>query len=311
METNPFSAVLNWTITAKCNFKCTYCSAEELISDNIPEEINISSIMANLEKLDKTFLISITGGEPLLTPNIVEVMKAISAHHYIGLNTNLISKKVEIIAKEIDPTKIIFVNASFHINELEKHNLFDRYLSNFLILKKLGIGICSSLVGHPMYLPKIKKYKKIFDKHGIYMMGQPFQGEYNNKKYPEAYTPDDIKKFHIVEEDYKGGERFFRKGKICSAGYNFGFINEYNDVLTCYRVYKKLGNINTGFKFNDVILKCPSEYCPCPTIEYYPHLLKYAIQERPEVYDEFKLLYNTQAGYPIFTFKDDCPAATN
>jgi hypothetical protein len=48
------------------------------------------------------------------------------------------------------------------------------------------------LVAHPLRFRKINQYHRYFRNHGIEMHTEAFQGEYEGRKYPEAYATEEL-----------------------------------------------------------------------------------------------------------------------
>lgn len=71
----------------QCNLSCTYCSEYDDFSDPVP----LQEMIARIDKLAElgTTLIVISGGEPLLHPDLDEIVRGIRSHKMIaGLITN-------------------------------------------------------------------------------------------------------------------------------------------------------------------------------------------------------------------------------
>jgi MoaA/NifB/PqqE/SkfB family radical SAM enzyme len=280
MDNRKYDVWLNWVITEKCNINCEYCCLMEKTKKKakaIP--VNIPELLKTLTTTGKTFKIEFTGGEPLLVPNIVQVMEALSKKHFFMMCSNLLSQKIKQICERIDPERFLIINASMHIGELEKHNLVDKYLKAVLMCKDHKFPIHCLIVGYPPFLKKIEKYRTILKNLGLTTQTIPFFGTYHNKKYPESYTKRELEQFHITEEVYEGEKRFFRKGKICNAGYNVVTVNVNGNIYNCHKIQKYRGNIYKGFRFSKKLIRCPSNFCPCPFPIFDPYLFKKAIQE--------------------------------
>jgi len=101
--------VINYHITAKCNFSCNYCFAKW--ENNIPcrelhEDMDSLDSLARKIKpslSDINIRINIAGGEPLLIKNVADVIKLFHAHGFqVGLITNG-SRLNDQILKDIAP----------------------------------------------------------------------------------------------------------------------------------------------------------------------------------------------------------------
>src|SRR5713226_6956487 len=83
----PFQCFLQ--VTNRCNMRCSFCDfwpngvppAEELTLDDF------SRLEEDLTRLG-TFLISIEGGEPMLRPDLIDIVRIFSRRHMPMLYTN-------------------------------------------------------------------------------------------------------------------------------------------------------------------------------------------------------------------------------
>lgn len=301
-ECQRYDAWLHWNVTNRCNLNCGFCSNQRstysLIKiattkmknlrsipylsikkikekfEKTPGNIDISALINTLNQTNKTFRIGFTGGEPFSCSNIVDACVEITKKHYISINTNLISKNIKGFSEKIDPERTIRIHASLHIKELERLNLLDRYIENFLSCKEKGFDIITQEVGYPPLLGEVEKYKNFFKEKGIELGFNPFYGEYNGSIYPGAYSEKEIKAFGL---DMKDIEHFYQKGKPCNAGYNVAIVSTTGDIQPCYQITKNIGNIYKKINFADKLTKCPFEFCGCPLKDYDHYLFKKAI----------------------------------
>jgi len=272
-------AWLFWVPTYQCNLECNYCIAgiryiSEIYTKTYP--INISALKKTLNDSNKIYRIDFTGGEPFLVPNIVELCIELTKKHFIGLTTNLTSKKVKEFAEKINPERVVFINASCHIKELERMNLLSRYIHNFLLCKNRGFDIKAVEVGYPPLLKESDKYKRFFLEKGIELTFSPYHGKYKEKFYPDSYSEKERKIFSLTEKNIN---QYYQYGKLCNAGYNVGIIQPDGDIRYCFFINKSLGNIYEGIKFNDKLIRCPFKLCNCPVNIYDPYLFRKAISE--------------------------------
>jgi MoaA/NifB/PqqE/SkfB family radical SAM enzyme len=238
--------------------------------------INISALKNTLNNSNKIYRIDFTGGEPFLAPNIVEACIELTKKHFIGLTTNLTSKKVKEFAEKINPERVFFIVASCHIKELERLNLLSRYIHNFLLCKNRGFEIYAWEVGYPPLLKEVDKYKNFFLEKGIDLAFRPYIGGYKGKFYPDSYSEKELKIFGLTETDIN---QFYQYGKLCNVGYNVGVIHPNGDITYCFQISKSLGNIFEGIKFKDKLIRCPFKFCNCPVNMYDLPLFRKAISE--------------------------------
>lgn len=291
IQNQSYEARLHWNITNTCNLHCVYCfsrarlkttsrkiklSLKEIVRDlfRILKErivpINISSLIDSLERTNRVFQVSFTGGEPFLIPNLIDACVAITKKHYISFITNLTSTKIQEFAERINPQRVIKILASLHIKELKRLNLLNRYMQNFKICQQKLFNIEARIPAYPALLSEAGKYKKYFSKNGIDITFAPFKGYYKEKKYPSSYTPEELKVFGLNDFNFK---KFETKGKICNAGYNILLVKQTGVINPCYQINQELGNIYEKIKFNDYLITCPHDFCGCPFFTFDANVL--------------------------------------
>lgn len=274
-----FDAWLRWSPTTQCNLHCVYCSNK---AKGGLSTINVPALIETLDKTGLIFKINfLGGGEPLLVPNIIEVISELTKKHYVTFITNLTLKKPVRRICEIGPQKIPRMNVSIHMEELERTHLLGTFLENYQAIQEGQFSIYSSIVAYPGVADKIESYKKIFDKYKIEPEVIPFMGEYNGKIYPRDYNEEE-------RECWKGltGKDFCLKnedlnvfGQYCNAGCNTAVIDQYGDVTPCKGVKKSLGNIYSGFQFEKKMTICPKKSCGCPVRNFDKTLFEKAMKE--------------------------------
>ena len=167
-EYQNYDARLGWILTYNCNLNCSYCIQailrnKDIISGKI-SKIDISTLQKTLSDTNKIFKIDFSGGEPFLVPNIIEACIELTKNHFVSIWTNLTSERVKEFIEKINPERVPLINASLHIKELEKHNLVDKFISNFHLFKKNGFNIRALEVADPHIINEAKKYKKFLKK---------------------------------------------------------------------------------------------------------------------------------------------------
>ncbi|MEN8192656.1 MAG: radical SAM protein, partial [Bacteroidota bacterium] len=196
-----YDAWLHWDVTKRCNLNCEYCFGKITDPKVVVNLIDIEKLIATLDKTDKVFRISFTGGEPTMVPNFVEALNAITEKHFISFNTNLITKNLTKIIDAVDPQRILHIHASLHYDELVKKNLLERFIENFKLFKKNGFNIFTEVVAYPPLVDRIYEMKSILESEGIDITFAPFFGKLNDKIYPDAYTEKELELFGISENE--------------------------------------------------------------------------------------------------------------
>lgn len=256
-----YDVMINWAVTDCCNLACAYCHVPKTSKAS---PIDIPALIKTLDATNKVFLIAMSGGggEPFMVPNIVEACKELTKKHYLTIFTNLTSDKVGEFANSIDPKRVLHVKASLHLKELERLNLLDIYIKNFLLFKAKGFNISAIEVAHPSLLKDLEKYKKLFKDHGIEISFNTLRPDtYDGKEYPQAYTKKELKAFGLNKRSVN--EACFPKGIICNAGYNVAVAYPSGEVNPCFHIKESMGNMYTKIEFRNRLIKCPFTSCIC------------------------------------------------
>ena len=261
--------MMTWQINSICNFNCPYCGHYIKDDPNV-YKYSPAHIEDCFNKTEKTWHIIITGGEPFLHKHIIEICERLTKKHFISINTNLSLPLVKEFADKIDPKKVLTVNASIHYSVRKERNIVDEYFEHFLYLQKKGFTIVGSYVVYPNTIPEFIEDIEFFKSKGMKLVSSKvFEGEYNGKIYPDAYTDDEMK----IIENYMSSAiempqylkyRNF-KGQMCSTGRRMLSLKPNGDLERCLSDFTPLGNFFSGtYKIPKRDKVCKTEICTCP-----------------------------------------------
>lgn len=236
--------------------------------------INIPALIRTLEETNKIFHISFGGSEPFLVPNIIDACIEITRRHFISVITNLTLGNIKEFAEKIDPKRVMCISASVHFKELERLNLLENFIDNFITCQKNGFNITACEVAYPPFSNEVGVYKKNFGRKGITVRFDPFIGVYDGRYYPQAYTEEELRRFGLNSLCY---DIFNQKGQLCNAGYNAAIVTPAGVIKTCYQIGEDLGNIYRKITFKNRLVTCPFNFCSCPLNRWDPYLLKKAL----------------------------------
>jgi MoaA/NifB/PqqE/SkfB family radical SAM enzyme len=78
-----------WQVTYRCNFRCHFCQYWRGAAE-AAGELTVEEFARGARKLARwgATLISLGGGEPLLRPDIVEIVRELARYHFVFLTTN-------------------------------------------------------------------------------------------------------------------------------------------------------------------------------------------------------------------------------
>lgn len=299
-----YDIIADWGINKFCNFRCEYCFIQNSAKQNsIYKGHDITKIINGFNKFGKIFWIHMSGGEPFLQPNFVELCEMLTKKHYISINTNLSMKNIYEFAERIDPKRVILINCSLHFNERERKNLVNDFIEKYHYLTDKGFNIYATQVLYPPILQRFDDIFRFFKENGIILIPKVFIGMYRYKYYPQEYTKEDRSKIlkyimassesskelgerseihqfcrpDILEKELIYGDLSF-KGLPCGAGKDLVAIEYNGDIIRCAGERTKIGNLFEGKinLFKDAKF-CSARICPCPY-----HGLVYA-KGKPEI----------------------------
>lgn len=211
-----------------------------------------------------TVRVEITGGEPFIYPNFIELVKLLSSIHRVKITTNM-SGDIDTFVKEIDPKKVYL--------DLNFHPLFvpdlDIYIKKTLLLKDAGFkaGVC--YLAYPPQMSKIDFFKRRFEEIGINFALAAFWGEYDGKRYPESYTEEEMEFIRPFLGDIDRAIYHLKgespKGKLCNAGYKYAVIQADGNVIRCGQLADGIISnlLDDDFHLLEGPKPCEADSCPC------------------------------------------------
>jgi MoaA/NifB/PqqE/SkfB family radical SAM enzyme len=264
---------LVWDIHYKCNYRCPYCWFEgglkRIYLNN--RDITIEEWTERWNYLYEKYgaiHVEITGGEPFIYPDFVDLVKEISKRHTIRITTNL-SVNIDNFLIQIEPERVKVIS-SFHPSFAD----LGRFLRKSLLLKDKGYGGIVIYVAYPPQLSLAEHYGKIFEENGIIFSVTPFWGTYKGLSYPNSYSEEERK---ILRQYLRDEDRLkytlnteSPRGKLCSAGQNFAILFEDGKVARCGQL-KDAHFTNLFDEYFSLLnnpLPCESDFCPCDDHKY-------------------------------------------
>ena len=133
--------------------------------------------------LDSTWMINLTGGEPLYYPKIEELIHRIVETNVVLVTTNASMLKNKPSLLEVD-RKSLFFRVGYH-PEFRTEASFRSAMSHIV---SNGYRYLVNYVLHPEYYENSTKYVdhlKVLDEMGLEYEITPFEGKYNGVSYPK------------------------------------------------------------------------------------------------------------------------------
>ncbi|MGB0453408.1 MAG: radical SAM protein [Bacteriovoracaceae bacterium] len=269
----------NWFITLDCNYDCDYC-AQRMYLDSLKEEKFARKqweIGRKLNKLltdtGKEWVITLTGGEPFISPHFVDICEMLTKNHKITVDTNLTYEKRAIeFSEKIDPGRVRVLFVSCHIEEREKHGDVEKFIRLIKMLKEKGFPVTVSYVLHPRFAKRFNDDEKFFKSHGIDLLPKPYRApldfidlrDETEENYPEE-TVAILKRFPRVGKK----TTLKTKGVMCNAGKDFIRVKPHGKVTRCVFNTNYIGNIlDDDFSLVKEAYECDSNYCTQSGLRY-------------------------------------------
>jgi len=269
-----FSPVtVQWFVTWKCNYKCEYCW-QETVADVYRKhghaDVSAERWVEAIGGLAPS-KISLTGGEPTVHPQILELVSGLGAIAPVYITSNLgKSFDVDGWISRVSPERLESLMLSFHPTQVswEDFEAKWRRLSGHYSGKKVGI----ELVQYPKNVPYTERVLRLADELGTRSRNiDPYHEQPPTKREAPGDGPCDISPDFRTQEKPELSERPETAPRYCLAGMRRVNIDPLGDVYTCMSAvdrsklwgqnalghYKPLGNIlEPGFKLNDEPTLC-------------------------------------------------------
>jgi MoaA/NifB/PqqE/SkfB family radical SAM enzyme len=254
---------ITWNIIYDCNYRCPYCFFDGKWDEYrkrtkylLPDEWMVHWRRI-YDKYGAPYIV-ITGGEPFLYPNFIELIKKlsqISCHINISSNS---SGDLKSFVEEIDPKRV-----SLSLSYQPEFDSLEDFVERLIFLREYNFDGCLNFVAWPPYLKKINYIKDRLASRGESLKVIPFFGEYRGDNYPQSYTEEQRKLIGIDEAWFK---RVKRKSSLCTAGQKTALVFPDGKVARCGQIGENmlLGNFfDYNFALLDSPLPCEAEFCPC------------------------------------------------
>lgn len=217
---------LNLQITGDCDLNCKFCS--DLFKNQ--KGSKVSEILEVIDKLPKKTIekIEITGGEPLLYPNLLELLKEIKLRGFsIGISTNgVLLENSKDILEYVDEVTLPIDSCTSDKSEKMGRNKFQLHktLNNIVLLRnvKPEIKIKVSTVLNKENINEIKNLAGIIelssvDEWELHQFLPHGEGRYN------------IREFILGDDEFQGAIDYLETTNIAN-------------ILTPISVHDKLEN---------------------------------------------------------------------
>jgi len=187
-----------WAPSLLCNYDCRYCGcavgAHEIHKEflSAAPELSVAEWTAVWKEILGHYdfgIVSVTGGEPLLSRATLPVLKLVSEQFRVSITSNLSTNVFGLVRDLPQPRSgragLKLIVASLHLTA----KAFDRdaFLAKVLYLKHNGISTMINFVGHPLQLFLADDFKQWCKKHDVPFVLSPWYGR-DNDGFEAVYT---------------------------------------------------------------------------------------------------------------------------
>jgi hypothetical protein len=189
-----------WSPTLACNYTCAYCgcaAGEKHLKSDFPSaypELSVDEwidIWMDVVERFEYGVLSVTGGEPLLSDATLPVLGAVAQKFACYITSNVSRNVVELTrgripsgrARDVDgfgevPVGLCGINCSLH--PTSKGFSWELFKGSVLLLRSAGFHVSVNYVGYPLQLYLAPEYKAWCDQQGIEFTLSSWQGVDND-----------------------------------------------------------------------------------------------------------------------------------
>ena len=253
---------VTWNVTKACNFRCKYCYFPPESAPG-PARLPVEKITEFLDATGREWVIGLTGGEPFILPDFVDLCRSLSVNHLLEIDTNLsLTARVREFAQKVDPKRVRDLYVALHIEEREKRNGVPDFIDNVHLLMDKGFHVTVNYVIHPTLVGRYPDDYDYFQKQGLRILPRPFKGVHEGLVYPAGYTPEAMA---LLKPKPTAGRKMVYNflGVPCHAGGRLIRVEPDGTVFRCSGDRTVLGNLHREVTLYPEPRPCRVTRCPC------------------------------------------------
>jgi MoaA/NifB/PqqE/SkfB family radical SAM enzyme len=265
----PVEGVVTWNINTTCNYRCSYCT-QRFLDDRKRWLRDGKDFLSGFARLDGRWEVKISGGEPFLHPNLMEIVEGLRAlGHAVSVVTNFSASREKLRAfLDAAGTALRVFSASLHLEYADSPAEMEAFIGKAVWTQAQlpeGASLNVTSVATRANLPRLEAVAELFAARGLRFKVQPEKQD----REVISYTEDE-KRLILRLGGHNGlGElRPSFKGRPCWAGARSFTLDDKGNAWRCYpaRRYRAqfLGNfLDASFKLAHGPSPCLYAYCNC------------------------------------------------
>lgn len=183
---------------------------------------------------DRNIVLYLSFGEPTISKGFNDIVQMVAKENrwILHITSNLsmpLPWWSEFVSNKLCKEGRFYVNASFHPTQTS----ISDFLKKLLFLRQHGIECPVIIVMWPPTIRSFERYFEVFNRHNFIVHVRRFQGWYDGKYYPRAYSETERQLVARYADDatikYTLNEKS-HKGKLSWAGCQYILIDEYGNV---------------------------------------------------------------------------------
>lgn len=249
-------AIIQFQYDYRCNFRCEHCCTSKMNQDR--RHFSISDVRELSRQADELGLshFTITGGEPLLFPDLEELVSAIDpSKFFIAIDSNgwFLDKEKAKYLKKIGIEKVHLsldsISAEVHDSFRHKQGSYARVLNAINASLEAGLSVLINTVvtkqrAYSQEFIDFLEFTKKLDVGVVMMLAKPAGSWEGNTEV--LLDDNDLKHIRTFETKYNAFTHL-----VPAYGFDFGCIavkrmisiTRYGDVMPCPWIHIAMGNI--------------------------------------------------------------------
>lgn len=265
----PAEGVVTWNINTTCNYRCSYCT-QRFLDDRKRWLRDGPAFIRGFAKLEGRWEVKVSGGEPFLHPNLLEIVEGLrELHHAVSVVTNFSASREKLQAfLESAGAALRVFSASLHLEYVGTPAEIDAFARKAVWVQEQlprEASLNVTCVATRANLTRLESVAAAFAAQGLRFKIQP--------------EKQDREVIHYTEEEKSlilrlGGHNGLGalapsfKGRPCWAGARSFTLDDKGNAWRCYpaRRFRAqfLGNfLDESFKLARGPSPCLYAYCNC------------------------------------------------
>ncbi len=273
---NPSLRAILIHTTLVCNLTCRHCYLDKSEKQFIDPKL-FKSVVTELDQM-QGYKVLLSGGEPLLHPQIFEMLESIEA---LKLRKMLLTNGILVTDEIVQRLKPLIQEVQISIDGIKSHNsfrdsprAFEKSLNAVKLLVNEGVDVSVATMVHSQNLAELPELERILKDIGIkaWALDVPSQaGEF--VKYPELYPS--VEEAGAALRKYGWGAPYEETSNIYACGSHLCALMPNGDISKCgFFTEKPVGNlanlsleecwklIQRDFIWEQKALACAELKCP-------------------------------------------------